>query len=350
MNDTILAKSPASTIMQSATKNIFVGNFGFKTEINGQVVKTKYVHAMLTKLKDLETIDVSLWYRIIRVIFILGPSNFYVLLGKKGIVVFALLSVASLKLHQRKLHFILVGGWFPQFLADNRLNTFLFSLFKRRAVFYCESHEICLQLEKLGYSSKYFPNFRNLESVPFRKKQVKNLKLVFLSRVTEDKGVFEAISLAKNLSEFRPCTLDIYGPCDPQIEGRLERKIRGYNFIRYNGTISPDRVQHTLKDFDFLVFPTKYSGECMPGVLVEAYSVGLPILTTNWRFMKEYVDHRKTGFVFDGHRFVEDAIEELMKITDYELEMLKENVTFMFDQFYSKNVALKFFEDNFNNT
>ena len=336
--------------MQSAIKNIFVGNFGIGAEINGQVLKTKYVHEMLTKLKNFETIDVSLWYRVLRVIFIAGPSNFYVLLGKKGIVVFALLSVLSLKLHQRKFHFILVGGWFAQYLADNRLNIFLFSLFKRRAVFYCESREICLQLEKLGYSSKYFPNFRDLESIPFRKRQVENLKLVYLSRVTEDKGVFEAISLAKKLSEFRPCTLNIYGPCDPQIEGRLEHKLCGYDFICYNGAISSDIVQHTLKEFDILVFPTQYSGECMPGVLVEAYSVGLPIVTTNWRFMKEYVDHRKTGFVFDGHNFIEDATEELMKVTDVELEILKENVTIMFDQFYSKNVALKFFEDNFNNT
>lgn len=337
-------------MMPSAPKNIFVGNFGQNTSVNGQVVKTKYVYAMLSDLMVLETLDVSSWARIFKTLFFVGRSNFYVLLGKKGIVLFCLLSIFSFRVRQRTFHFILVGGWFPEYLAGSRLNTFLFSRLKYRATFYCESAAMCQQLEKLGFSGKYFPNFRNLNSIPLKGRQGENLKLVFLSRVTKDKGVFDAIALAKKLALSRPCTLDIYGPGEQQTISRLEMEIHDLDNIQYSGVINPEKIQTILADYDFLIFPTRYPGECMPGVLVEAFSVGLPVLTTDWRFMQEYVDHDETGYVISTQNFVENAAGKLVAMTDDDLQALRKNAIHKYEQFYSSKVASQYFRTAFGAT
>jgi len=45
-----------------------------------------------------------------------------------------------------------------------------------------------------------------------------------------------------------------------------------------------------MRDYDALLFPTYWQGEGIPGVVLEAFQAGLPVITTDWRSIPELVD------------------------------------------------------------
>jgi glycosyltransferase involved in cell wall biosynthesis len=52
-----------------------------------------------------------------------------------------------------------------------------------------------------------------------------------------------------------------------------------------------------MKGYDALIFPTTYEGESHAGVIIEAYSVGLPVIAYAWSAIPEIVIHGKTGLL-----------------------------------------------------
>jgi glycosyltransferase involved in cell wall biosynthesis len=42
--------------------------------------------------------------------------------------------------------------------------------------------------------------------------------------------------------------------------------------------------------YDALILPTHYQGEGYPGVIIEAYCIGMPVICTNWQSLPEIVD------------------------------------------------------------
>ena len=81
--------------------------------------------------------------------------------------------------------------------------------------------------------------------------------------------------------------------------------------FNYKGVLQPEEVLTTLRKYDVLIFPTHYEGEGCPGILVEALSVGLPIIASNWKYNEEFVENGVNGFlceVFDVESYVESII------------------------------------------
>jgi glycosyltransferase involved in cell wall biosynthesis len=71
-------------------------------------------------------------------------------------------------------------------------------------------------------------------------------------------------------------------------------------------------IYTTLSEYDILVFPTRYPGEGFPGTILDAYISGLPVIATNWRFIPEFIDESKTGYLFDVNH-----PEEIFQYVDY---------------------------------
>jgi len=140
-----------------------------------------------------------------------------------------------------------------------------------------------------------------------------------MSRVTRSKGIFEAINLAvkfNNINLKVNTTLNIYGPIDIEIESSVLELINRYSFLEYNGEYNGevDSID-ILSKYDFQLLPTTYPGECMPGVVVESYCAGTPVLTTNWRHMPEVVKDGVTGSVTSIDEYVDEGVSFLSSIT-----------------------------------
>jgi glycosyltransferase involved in cell wall biosynthesis len=110
-------------------------------------------------------------------------------------------------------------------------------------------------------------------------------RFVFLGHVNKVKGVPEIIAVDNIIPN--DARIDIYGPLT---NGFSERDFLGLQKIKYCGEICPDKVLPTLSEYDALLLPTYHSGEGYPGVILEAFAAGIPIITTAWLSIPEIAD------------------------------------------------------------
>ncbi|MDC0505936.1 glycosyltransferase, partial [Amylibacter sp.] len=54
-----------------------------------------------------------------------------------------------------------------------------------------------------------------------------------------------------------------------------------------------------MSGYDFLVLPTTWHGEGYPGVIIEAFSIGLPVIATNFRAIPDLVKDNYNGFLVE---------------------------------------------------
>ncbi len=134
-----------------------------------------------------------------------------------------------------------------------------------------------------------------------------------MSRVTKSKGLDTLAAIYNLISNnvlARDMTIDFFGQKnDSYFDNHLEQ----IPIYRYKGVLAPDKVIETLKQYDALIFPTHYDGEGCPGILIEALSVGLPIIASDWKYNSEFVTDGVNGFLcdtFDASQYV-DALSTL---------------------------------------
>lgn len=138
----------------------------------------------------------------------------------------------------------------------------------------------------------WFPNCRNYPTAAsFEKKHNKPLKLIFIGEVKVEKGIeFIVNSKLDDLD----VTVDIYGPIGNDIKGfDLEKN----NKVNYCGLLKKEDVTKTLRKYDCLILPTFYPQEGYPGVILEAFSNGLAVITTSWKAIPEIVINYQNGML-----------------------------------------------------
>jgi len=112
------------------------------------------------------------------------------------------------------------------------------------------------------------------------------IRLLTLSRIQPEKG-FKRMALMQDLIQ-EPFVWDIYG------SGNLDL-LKPLTKCTYKG-VTNDATE-VMKQYDFLVQLSDTEG--MPMVILEALSVGLPVITTNYPSAKELITHGKNGYIVD---------------------------------------------------
>jgi len=134
--------------------------------------------------------------------------------------------------------------------------------------------------------AEWYPNSRPLieGSLPATK-GIKCKRFVFCSHVTPTKGILEIISAGERMDS--DVAIDVYGPFR---DGMTEKQFCGLNKVHYCGVLQHKEVIATLKNYDALLLPTYHDGEGYPGILLEAYSCGIPVIATRFGSIPEIVD------------------------------------------------------------
>lgn len=306
-------------------KVAIVGHFGFGLNYcDGQTVKTKNLAKELdSRYGEDEVLKLDTHgglKRILKIIISLVKiqkqcKNVLILPAYNGLKIIAPVLALCKKHSDCSLHYAVVGGWLPVYLDKNQ---FLKRSLLQFDAIYVETSTMKQELEKRGlHNVLVMANFKDL--TPLKKEQLSNhttkpFRLCTFSRVMAEKGIGDAITLVKQINE--QCEnvvyqLDIYGPVDPQQQEWFQATTDALpDYIRYCGTVPPEQSVAALQDYDFLLFPTKYYTEGVPGTIIDAYASGIPVISCRWMNFADVVDHGITGWGYEFDNL--DALKELL--------------------------------------
>ena len=136
----------------------------------------------------------------------------------------------------------------------------------------------------------WFPTSRPLPaatpSAPrTRRGAVGPLRAAFVGHVRAEKGVLALVEAARRLGP-EVVQVDVYGR---RYDNVRIADLEGMAHVRYHGEIAAEDVPGRLASADVLVLPTRFGGEGYPGVVIEAFQMGLPVVTSRFRFLPELV-------------------------------------------------------------
>jgi glycosyltransferase involved in cell wall biosynthesis len=111
-------------------------------------------------------------------------------------------------------------------------------------------------------------------------------RFVSLGRLYREKGIAEMISASERFGD--DVCVDIYGPF--WFGTASEKDFADLKRIAYRGSVDPKDVNKTFGRYDALLLPTYDPTEGYPGVILEAYAAGLPVICTHIGGLPEIVD------------------------------------------------------------
>jgi glycosyltransferase involved in cell wall biosynthesis len=245
-----------------------------------------------------------------------GVDRVFILPGRR----FLLMVAPLLRLYRflfgpaPALHLVVIGGWLPT-ISRTHFSRWILGVFDSVSP---EVADMALHLESRTLHVEELPNLRHTygSAEPPKLSDSGGLKLVFVSRINRAKGVFDAIDVAQFLhSSGTPVSLTFFGPL--LFESDYDRQLfdellsAGASYVSYGGVLLPDDVMGVLPKYDCLLFPSTYSGEGFPGIIVESMLAGTPVIAKNHLFLASLNLRYDFGFVI-GDNFVEGCIETLL--------------------------------------
>ena len=142
------------------------------------------------------------------------------------------------KVYQRKLFYIVIGGFLPEFLRKNPLYVKMLNKYQKLFV---QTPNLKKDLSELGVQHiDLMTNFkmqsiRKVEDIQLNKDE--NIKLCILSRLTKDKGIEDAIEAVQivNATLGGPkVQLDLYGIVPEQYKERFNEIVKDINELSEN--------------------------------------------------------------------------------------------------------------------
>lgn len=205
-------------------------------------------------------------------------------------------------LFRRELYYVVIGGFLPALLQ--RKPKYLKMLKKYTALF-VQTPNLEKDLRQLGLDKVYIlSNLKRLNTLTPEQVTVcaeENIKVCTMSRVTEKKGIADAITAVKLANEAlggQRIHLDIYGICPPGYQETFDKLLaENGDFVTYGGVVDFDKTTETLKDYFAMLFPTYYHGEGFPGNVVDAYNAALPMIATDWNYNADVIQDGYNGIL-----------------------------------------------------
>ncbi len=165
-------------------------------------------------------------------------------------------------------------------------------------------------------------------------------RILFLSRLVRDKGVYIAIDVYKLLRE-KISNLELLivgdGPELDQVNKIVKNE--NLNHIHVLGRLKGEYLINVFQSSEIYLFPSSY-GEGMPTSVLEAMAFGLPIIASNNLGIRDILKNYKTGFIIDTLEPIDYANAALKIFNDPELKQrISLNNFNAGKRFYASNVA-----------
>lgn len=284
------------------------GNFGSyeRSTSSGQIVRTREVSAAIAshdKVRKHTNINYGS-QKMAAIIQLLGllrrDIGIFVLPGPRMLVILGIFLAAArgLGLITARTHLVAIGGWLPLMAQTHRgkiaiggftsLSTQLPSMTKT------------IERPKEKY---WLPNFRKFDSSELPPKKPSDvIRIVHISRLLREKGVFESIETARELEKHGVAVrLSIYGPdefaSDADRADFYAQVAKAQDSVKYCGELPYAEVIPMIATQDYVLFPSTFADEGFPGVIVESLIAATPVLALDVGYVSEISEHYEFGFM-----------------------------------------------------
>lgn len=156
----------------------------------------------------------------------------------------------------------------------------------------------------------------DLKKYSFKKSNLNIIRIVMVSRLLKDKGIFEFVNIAESISaNHSNVQFILVGDRDPNNPMSLTKdevnEISKNSCINYLGRRSD--IDIILSNSDLFLFPSYREG--FPKVLMEAASCGLPSIAFDVAGCRDAIINNETGYLipFKDEQLFHDKIEYLIK-------------------------------------
>lgn len=170
----------------------------------------------------------------------------------------------------------------------------------------------------------------------------KEIKVLFISRIEKEKGIYIAIDAIKNYSDTHPhqkIKLNVAGLGKELINVKQyvqENKIQNIEFV---GQIKGEAKGKLLNECHIMLFPT-YFGEGLPNSILEGMLYGMPILTRINAGIPDIVKNEVNGYItssLESKDFL-NYLNNLISNKDLYSQMAKTNHQIAIERFTTEKV------------
>jgi glycosyltransferase involved in cell wall biosynthesis len=191
-----------------------------------------------------------------------------------------------------------------------------------------------------NFSKKYSPNKtyqfvdlmvkppKDVESVAIN---TKSLRLLFVGRIVEDKGIFDLIYSVKHLKG--KATLTVVGDGPDLAKARSYVNKEGLDkYINFTGQLPHAQLSSVYNNSDAVVVPSNNHYEGFPRVIMEGWAHHKPVIVSNVGGVKAFVKDGENGLIFSPGDRVQLLDNVTQLINDWVLfEKIKEGAKEMAD-------------------
>lgn len=284
-------------------KILFVGPI---STTGGPAIKNRILISHLQRnatIKVWNTYDRSLRARIGAVISILFTKQKYIIISvsRKGRNLLYPLVLFKHKFSKCHFSLVVIGGNIVKSVKTNGER----KAFSKADLVTTETEGIKRELEKAFSLSNtfYMPNYKERNGdIPKTNPESffdPEMKLLFLSNMYDKKGVGTLLEAYKRIREMGlQVKLDYYGPILPGMSSEILTDIEKTEGVQYLGEIENSKVLSVMSSYHVFVFPTEHLTEGFPAVLVEALTVGLPVIASDVNYNGEIIRDGINGLIF----------------------------------------------------
>lgn len=278
---------------------LFIGGIGNKNTFGGELTKNKFIIERLEEYgKKVITVDThqsrkkpwKLWK--LPFVLLFYPKSTLILSSSLGNVYWIIKILYYFRLKKYIIYWG-IGGLFPTNVSNG---VFKAKFLKYLNLIIVEGDKMKETLLKEGLLNVItMPNFKKIDYIPQKNYEEKGIvRFVFLSRIIPDKGVdyiIEAVRRLNDKSKKNMFIVDFYGGIESSYQDKFMRQIENLGNVKYRGKLDlfHNSGYDQLASYDMMLFPTYWRGEGFPGVVIDAYIAGLPIIASDWSLNKEFV-------------------------------------------------------------
>lgn len=179
-----------------------------------------------------------------------------------------------------------------------------------------------------------------MTSVLEKRLQMGIFKILFLSRLEFEKGIFICADAFEIIKQKYPKSVLIFGG-----DGTDEEKLKDYvsekqlKDVVFLGFLTKERKQEAFTDASIFILPTYKEG--LPNAVLEAMAFGLPVITREVGGLPDIIINEENGFITDSFapEFYATTIERLMVDQELYRKISRNNLEIATSKFLSDVVA-----------